>query len=49
MVSKNVKRKLGAVKKLTKIILFSYYYKGQNWCTVFVKYSICYSGNRLIH
>lgn len=36
MVSKNVKRKLGAVKKLTKIILFSYYYKGQNWCTVFV-------------
>lgn len=36
MVSKNVKRKLGAVKKLTKVILFSYYYKGQNWCTVFV-------------
>lgn len=43
------KRVLEGVNKFIKIILFSYYYKEQNWCTAFVKYSVCYSGNRLIH
>lgn len=34
------KRKMEGINEFIKIVLFSYY-KGQNWCIVFVKYSIC--------